>query len=98
MTIVEMIERINSNEKKIVSKLYNCIFVVRYDLFCKHVHYFFRTILKNFSIFVEKYDDRRLKNRHECDQKFLIDRLSETCQNRSLLETFAQSNCIYFCT
>ena len=30
--------------------------------------------------------------------KFLIVRLKETCQNRSLLETFAQSICIYFCT
>ena len=29
---------------------------------------------------------------------FLIDRLSETCQDRSLLETPAQPNCTYFCT
>ena len=32
------------------------------------------------------------------ESKLLIDRLNETCQNRSLLKTFAQSNCIYFCT
>ena len=30
--------------------------------------------------------------------KLLIDRLSETCQDRSLLETLAQSICTYFCT
>ena len=30
--------------------------------------------------------------------RLLIDRLSEACQNRSLLETFAQSICTYFCT
>ena len=47
---------------------------------------------------VEKYDDKKLKNRHECDQRLLIDRLNETCQDRSLLKTSAQSNCIYFCT
>ena len=52
MTIVAMIERINSNEEKIVSKSCNCNFVVRWNLFCKHIHYFFRTILKSFSIFV----------------------------------------------
>ena len=32
------------------------------------------------------------------ESKFLIDRLNETCQNRSLLKTSAQSNCTYFCT
>ena len=47
---------------------------------------------------VEKYDNKKLKNKHECDQRFLINRLNETCQNRLLLKTFAQSNCIYFCT
>ena len=30
--------------------------------------------------------------------RLLIDRLSEACQNRSLLETSAQSICTYFCT
>ena len=41
-----------SNEKNVVSKFCNCIFVVRYDFFCKHVQFFLWTILKNFSIFV----------------------------------------------
>ena len=47
---------------------------------------------------VEKYDNKKLKIRHEYNQKFLINRLNETCQNRLLLKTFAQLNCIYFCT
>ena len=32
------------------------------------------------------------------ESEFLIDRLNEACQNRSLLETSAQPNCTYFCT
>ena len=28
---------------------------------------------------VEKYNNKKLKIKHECDQKFLIDRLNETC-------------------
>ena len=52
MTIVAMIERINSDEENVVSKSYNCTFVVRWNLFCRHVHYLLRTILKNFSISV----------------------------------------------
>ena len=48
--VVAIAKRILKNEKKTFVKSCKCEWIIRFDFFCKHVHHFFRTTIKNFFI------------------------------------------------